>query len=462
MIFNTIYTNDNLSRIYVATKTCVRGEIKEETELRLKTIKNSVGRGHESVLEHSNVIMCFTFNEKEMKDPRVINALLDILECCKYINYRRYTREDNHVVFIFAGSIRGYKHIFRTIKDMNNPILERIKSCLYTETLADYYQDFIKDNIMDPNKFPVAIYPRAKIFYDNNEADAVEIKCPLKLRQIEVLDYDNIRNIQEDILASTHVLVPFEDLLDFCTIQIRFNHISRTASHQLVRHRNAISQESQRYVNYSGATFINPEYEDMKAKHRDKLDIRGNLACTGDSSDKFMIELNSIAKDLVSKYESLVSRGMKKENARAILPNNIETTLIMTFTYSNLFKAIELRTDPAAQSEIRNLFNDIYDILTNYILYFEKKEDMYEYICTTRENHYRSQINGDSSSILYIEEPTNEINEYEESLDEEETKELVNQMNTELGVDLKEIYDPEKSLPKQVSPLEANNSSEDI
>ena len=87
---------------------------------------------------------------------------------------------------------------------------------------------------------------------------------------------------------------------------------------------------------------------------------------------------------------------------------------------------------------------------------------MYEYICTTKENHYRSQINGDSSSILYIEEPTNEINEYEESLDEEETKELVNQMNTELGVDLKEIYDPEKSLPKQVSPLEANNSSEDI
>ena len=427
MIFNTIYTNDNLSRIYVATKTCVRGEIKEETELKLKTIKNSVGRGHESVLEHSNVIMCFTFNEKEMKDPRVINALLDILECCKYINY-----------------------------------LEKIKSCLYTETLADYYQDFIKDNIMDPTKFPVAIYPRARIFYDQDEADAIEIKCPLKLRQIEVLDYDNIRNIQEDILASTHVLVPFEDLLDFCTIQIRFNHISRTASHQLVRHRNAISQESQRYVNYSGAEFINPEYEDMKAKHRDKLDIRGNLACTGDSSDKFMIELNSIAKDLVSKYESLVSRGMKKENARAILPNNIETTLIMTFTYSNLFKAIELRTDPAAQSEIRNLFNDIYDILTNYILYFEKKEDMYEYICTTKENHYRSQINGDSSSILYIEEPTNEINEYEESLDEEETKELVNQMNTELGLDLKEIYDPEKSLPKQVSPLEANNSSEDI
>ena len=46
--------------------------------------------------------------------------------------------------------------------------------------------------------------------------------------------------------------------------------------------------------------------------------------------------------------------GLKKEEARAFLPSNVNCgKLYMTFTVFSLLKFLELRTDPHAQYEIR-------------------------------------------------------------------------------------------------------------
>lgn len=434
---------DPLDRVYLATKVCVRGEIKEETELRLKTIRNSVGRGHESVLEHSNLIMTFVFSKTEFM--AYLNEILDVLECCHYLNYRIYTRTDSCRVIIIAGSLRGYKHIFRNIKSFDNDFLEAIKAELYTNSLSVFFEDFIKDGLMDANKFNTFIGPEREIFYDD-EADFLNKNNVLKLRKVTVLGHDNLRKVIDFVYASTGILIPFTDALDFSTIQIKFNKISRTASHQLVRHRDAISQESQRYVNYRDAEFINPEIEDRIAAGKFKLNNDSDIAT----------RLDRTAIKLAKEYDALIEAGMKKENARSILPSNIETTLIMTFTYRNLIKAIELRTDPAAQSEIRNLFKDVKYILENKILNWPEGDDrfnIYDYICTCKENHYFAQLDGDEDALDYIEEPASEDYQvYEEKLTDSETEDLVEKLNTELSTDLSKIYDPQNELPQQLPP----------
>ena len=218
----SIYTNNNLDQVYTATKVCVRGELKEELDYRLKTIRNSVGRGHESVLEHANLIMGFILKKSELFSEDMFN----LLEACNYLHYRNYDIENtDNKLLIIAGSIRGFKQIFRNIKSMTNPYLEAVKSELYDTTLADYYQDFINDNIMDANKFIKYIKDDDAILVKNESEVDVINKGTYKVGKIEFLHVDKFRRIQEDILAASTVVIPLSDLFDFCTITIKFNHL---------------------------------------------------------------------------------------------------------------------------------------------------------------------------------------------------------------------------------------------
>ena len=444
----SIYTNNNLDQVYTATKVCVRGELKEELDYRLKTIRNSVGKGHESVLEHANLIMGFILKKSELFSENMFN----LLEACNYLHYRNYDIENtDNKLLIIAGSIRGFKQIFRNIKSMTNPYLEAVKSELYDTTLADYYQDFINDNIMDANKFIKYIKDDDAILVKNESEVDVINKGTYKVGKIEFLHVDKFRRIQEDILAASTVVIPLSDLFDFCTITIKFNHISRTASHQLVRHRNAISQESQRYVNYKDSLFINPYDEDYEANH---------LAADNENFYLLKNKLDEFANKSVELYEDLVTNyNAKKENARAILVSNVETTLIMTFTFKNLIKAIELRTDLAAQSEIRNLFNIIKDIFAEDILQLENPADMYDYICTCSENNYYADISGIIGDYSY-EEPVGDIQEVTEELTDKEVDELKQDLEKEYG-NFTDNYKISAQEPIDSS-KDDNNTSKDI
>lgn len=124
---------------------------------------------------------------------------------------------------------------------------------------------------------------------------------------------------------------------------------SRATSHQLVRHRfTAVSQESQRYVNYSKGkhgseiTFIEPEDFD-------------------DWSDKQKLLFMDGLTEAESRYMELISNGLKPEDARGILPNSCKTELVITKNLRSWIDLFELRCDPHAQSEIRNLSLEMLD-----------------------------------------------------------------------------------------------------
>jgi thymidylate synthase (FAD) len=115
--------------------------------------------------------------------------------------------------------------------------------------------------------------------------------------------------------------------------------VSRTLSHQLVRHRAGVAfdQQSQRYVTYKGASTMLPaSIEDAEPAVREAYEsaVDGSMGVYGD----------------------LVGAGIPAEDARFVFPNATRTNLVMTTNLRALIHMSGLRLCTMAQWEIRRLF----------------------------------------------------------------------------------------------------------
>ena len=115
--------------------------------------------------------------------------------------------------------------------------------------------------------------------------------------------------------------------------------VSRTLSHQLVRHRAGVAfdQQSQRYVKFKGASTMLPT---TSAEARPELRERYEEQVDG----------------ALSLYGDLVAAGIPGEDARFVFPNATRTNLIMTANLRALIHMSGLRLCTMAQWEIRRLF----------------------------------------------------------------------------------------------------------
>lgn len=127
-----------------------------------------------------------------------------------------------------------------------------------------------------------------------------------------------------------------ESIIEHASASFLISGISRACSHQLVRHRMAsYSQESQRYVDMSDPEWVVPP--DI-ARDPEALAV-----------------WTQFLEQVVRTYRGLRERGIKKEDARFLLPNATATRLIMTANYRELLHIFRLRISPHAQWEIREL-----------------------------------------------------------------------------------------------------------
>lgn len=110
--------------------------------------------------------------------------------------------------------------------------------------------------------------------------------------------------------------------------------VSRTLTHQLVRHRGgSFSQESQRYVDSRKGNFIVPPG-------------------LNDTQRQRFLESCYTA---VETYEVLRDSGVRKEDARFVLPGASATRLIVSFDLKELVHFLNVRCEKDAQWEIRRL-----------------------------------------------------------------------------------------------------------
>ena len=111
--------------------------------------------------------------------------------------------------------------------------------------------------------------------------------------------------------------------------------ISRACSHQLVRHKFLdYLQRSQRYCKDDNAEFVHP----------------------GTAHDTL---ISSAYQSSMARYNELLQLGVKKEDARYVLPAGITTELNVSGNFQAWLDFLKLRTEKHAQAEIRQVAKEI-------------------------------------------------------------------------------------------------------
>lgn len=164
----------------------------------------------------------------------------------------------------------------------------------------------------------------AKLCYSKSDVD--------KLKTAVLTNEDNTKFIEK--LKEMGHESPFEHV----TFTFAIEGISRTLTHQLVRHRIAsYSQKSQRYVGENNFEYIIPP----------------TISRNSEAKEKFKNLMETIRKT----YNELVDMSIPKEDARYVLPNATETKIIVTMNARSLLHFLQLRCCTRAQWEIRQMAN---------------------------------------------------------------------------------------------------------
>ncbi len=150
------------------------------------------------------------------------------------------------------------------------------------------------------------------------------------------MDKKCIKNFLSKIIKSGHVSV-----LEHASFTFAISGISRTCSHQLVRHRIAsYTQQSQRYVMQKTFDYIIPK----TIKRKD-----------GEARKEF----ERVIEHTGEAYNKLIKIGIPKEDARFVLPNATETKIVVTMNARELLHFFKLRMSKDAQWEIRELAKEM-------------------------------------------------------------------------------------------------------
>lgn len=135
--------------------------------------------------------------------------------------------------------------------------------------------------------------------------------------------------------------------------------ISRSNTHEIVRHRagTAFSQLSQRFVSGSVLRFVErPEYQDVPELHKRFEERIDHLAREyAEVTEELMAQQEEGHPKLTAEARTDLRKRVQQA-ARSVLPNEAETTMVMSGNVRSWRHMIEMRTDQHAESEIRDLF----------------------------------------------------------------------------------------------------------
>ena len=363
-----IYMNDGVRICSEACACCWDKTNPESYEDKVIYLGKRVKTGHTSILEHSNLVVLIKMPSIITKDNTIdILSLVDTLCASQYLHARFAQASDDTPYILIGGSIRGFSELYElsNIIPSINSIIRAISEIIYANFDARLFAGLIKEAYLDEEKFTgVEPDPVSKYFNPIPETPFYEDD------KVKFINVDNVRQIKANLFeAIGENIFSNRDISRVASISILFKDMSRTATHQLVRHRNGITQESQRYVDYSNAAFADPTSFKPDKYDPNKI-YEFNFGGT-----EFAMTSNQIGEAIIGIYQDLLSQGMLKEDARSFLPGNVKCRkLYMTFTYASYLKFLELRCHPAAQAEIRSFAIDCRDASDNI---FKSLEETY-------------------------------------------------------------------------------------
>lgn len=202
----------------------------------------------------------------------------------------------------------------------------------------------MKVSLIDITNNPIEkIYKAYRICYSKDSWEDIKVKS-----EKEMCDFIVPLMMEQHTSPLEHVSFSF-------TIE----GISRACLAQLTRHRTfKFNVQSQRYVDGSNFEFVMPNLDYVK-HFSSKIQA------------KDIIE--DVFKDLSELYDELITLGVKKEDARAILPQATTCNLIVTMDLNNFRNFLRQRKCIHAQKEIRELAFTMIDLLKPHIPFVDYK-----------------------------------------------------------------------------------------
>ena len=153
----------------------------------------------------------------------------------------------------------------------------------------------------------------------------------------------------EKVISSGHY-----STIEHIQLSFAIRGISRACSHQLVRHRlMSFSQKSQRYVK---------EIEQFKYIIPSEIEKDPKL------KERFEIYMSQI----FEMYEYFISKGVKAQDARSVLPNAVETSMVASLNLRELIHLANIRLCSRAQEEIRYLVKEMVSLVNDKYPWLKK------------------------------------------------------------------------------------------
>ena len=149
-----------------------------------------------------------------------------------------------------------------------------------------------------------------------------------------------------------HILeVGHDALLEHATATLYIRGLSRSATHELVRHRHfSFSQLSQRFVHPEETEVVLP-----KLIAEDEQLTRLTLQAADDARFVYEELLNALESKLEEEPNALLRKKQARQAARAVLPNLTESRIVVTGNYRAWRHFIGARATEQADTEMREL-----------------------------------------------------------------------------------------------------------
>ncbi len=140
-------------------------------------------------------------------------------------------------------------------------------------------------------------------------------------------------------------------VLEHSSVSFYITGISRSATHELVRHRHfSYSQLSQRYVPEHDAQVV------MPPGLADDPELQEIVLAAADASRRAYEDLLAkLEAKIADQPNAVLRRKQARQAARAVLPNDTETRIVVTGNYRAWRHFIAMRASEHADTEIRRL-----------------------------------------------------------------------------------------------------------
>lgn len=202
----------------------------------------------------------------------------------------------------------------------------------------------MKVKLIDITENPIEkIYKAYRICYSKDNWENIKVKS-----EKEMCDFIIPLMMEQHSSPLEHVSFSFA-----------IEGISRACLAQLTRHRTfKFNVQSQRYVDGKNFDFVIPDLSYIE----DDIDRNVVIKYLKDYFD-----------DAKNRYERLVAYGLKKEDARVILPQATTCNLVVTMDLNNFRNFLRQRLCAHAQKEIRELSQEMVKLLKPYIPFVDHK-----------------------------------------------------------------------------------------